>query len=136
MDLGLGWKEVEWKTVTGGGNHSDLTKVAESVPIEVHGVTLSVPVFLAPTGSRQVILSRPWEAHARKCVRDLDDGSCGITISAADGTEQVTFVATYPGDRRDHFTTSGNAPTQSKYGPLGDALRKLKEREATRMRMT
>ena len=97
--------------ITAGGNHSDLTKVAESVPIEVHGVTLSVPVFLAPTGSGQVILSRPWEVHASKCERDLDDGSCGITITAVNGTKQVTFVATYPGDRRDRFATSGNATT-------------------------
>ena len=97
--------------VTAGGSHSDLTKVAESIPIEVHGVTLSVPVFLAPTGSGQVILSCPWEAHARKCERDLDDGSCGISNTAADSTEQVTFVASYPGDRRNRFATSGNAPT-------------------------
>ena len=108
-DLGLGWKEVEWKMITADGNRSDLTKVAESVPIEVHRVTLSVPVFLTPTGSEQVILGRPWEAQARKCERNLDDGSCEITITAADVTEQATFVATYPGDKRDRFATSGNA---------------------------
>ena len=110
-NLGLGWKEVEWKMVMADGNRSDLNKVTESVPIEVHGVTLSVPVFLAHTRSEQVILGRPWEAHAHKCERNLDDGSCEITITAANGTKQVTFVATYSGDKRDRFATSGNAPT-------------------------
>ena len=109
-NLGLGWKDVEGKMVTADGNRSDLTKIAESVLIEVHGFTLSVPVFLAPTVSEQVILGRPWEAHACKCERNHDDGSCEITLTAADGTEQVTFMATYPCDKPDRFAMSGNAP--------------------------
>ena len=46
-----GWKEVKQKMVTTDSNLSNLTMVTESILIEVHGVTLSVPVFLAPTGS-------------------------------------------------------------------------------------
>ena len=79
------------------------------MPVSVHGIVIPVPIFLARSGSEQVILGRPWETYARKCERNLDDGSCEITISAVDGSEQVTFVTTFPGDNRDRFaSSSGN----------------------------
>jgi len=40
------------------------------------------------------------------CVRNLDNGSCEITIAAIDGSEQVTFVATFSGDKKDTFASS------------------------------
>jgi hypothetical protein len=80
--------------------------VSEAVLIEVHGIVIHVPVFLAASGSVQVILGCPWDTYACKCERNLDDGSCKITITAVDGLEQVMFVATYLGDQRDWFASN------------------------------
>jgi hypothetical protein len=108
-ELSMGWKRADWKMITADGNRSDLSKVAESVPVNVHDIVIPVLIYLARSGSEQVILGRPWETYARKCERNLDDGSCEITISGVDGSEQVTFVATFPGDKRDRFaSSSGN----------------------------
>jgi hypothetical protein len=105
-ELNIGWKRADWKMITTNGNRSDLSKVAESVPVNVHGIVIPVPIFLARSGSQQVILGRPWETYTRKCERNLDDGSCKITISAVDGSEQVTFVVIFPGDKRDRLASS------------------------------
>jgi hypothetical protein len=68
-----------------------------------------MPVFLAASGSEQVTVGLPLETYTHKCERNLDDGSCEITITPVDGSEQVMFVATYPGDKRDRFVSnSGN----------------------------
>jgi len=43
-----------------------------------------------------------------------------MIISAIDGSEQVTFVATFLGDKRDTFASnSGNIFAELKYGLLG-----------------
>jgi len=105
-ELNIGWKRADWKMITAYGNRSDLSKVAEAVPVNVHGIVIRVPIFLARSGSEQDILGRPWETYTRKCERNLDDGSCEITMSAVDGSEKVMFVATFPGDKRDRFPSS------------------------------
>ena len=108
-ELNIGWKFADWEVIPANGNQSDLSKVAESVPVNVHGIVIPVPIFLAKSGCEQVILGRPWETYTRKCERNLDNSSCEITISAVDGSEQVTFVATIPGDKRDRVaSSSGN----------------------------
>jgi len=108
-ELNIGWKRADWKMITADGNPSDLSKVAESVPVNVHGIVIPMPIGLARSGSEQVILCRPWETYARKCERNLDDGSGEITISDVDGSEQVMFVATFPGAKPDRFaSSSGN----------------------------
>jgi hypothetical protein len=79
------------------------------VTVNVHGIVIPVPIFLARSGSKQDILGRPWQTYTQKCERNMDNGSLEITISAVDGSEQVTFVATFPGDKRDRFaSSSGN----------------------------
>jgi hypothetical protein len=108
-ELNIGWKHANWQMITADGNRSDLSKVAESVPVNVHGIGIPVPMFLARSASEQGILGRTWVTYPRKCERNLDDGSCEITISAVDGSEQVTFVATFPGDKTERFaSSSGN----------------------------
>ena len=108
-ELNIELKHADWKMITADGNRLDLSKVAESVPVDVHGIVIPVPIFLATSGSEQVIVRRPWESYARKCEKNLDEGSCEITISAIDWSEQVTFVASSPGDNRDRVTcSSGN----------------------------
>jgi len=108
-ELNIGWKRADWKMITADGNRSDLSKVAESVPVNVHRIVIPVPICLARSGSEQVILGRPWATYTRKCERNLDDGSCEIIISAVDGSKEVMFVATFPGDKRDRFaSSSGN----------------------------
>jgi len=110
--LNIGWKCADCRMITANGNRSDSSKVAESVPITVHGIVIPRPIFSAKSGSKQIIVGRPWETYARKCEGNLDDGSCEITISAVDGSEQVTFMATFLGDKRDRFaSSSGNLYT-------------------------
>jgi len=95
--------------VTANGNRSDLSNMAEFVPVKGHGIVIPVPIFFAKSGSKQVILGRRWESYPRKCDRNLDDGSCEITIFAVDGSELVTIVATFEGEKRDRFaSSSGN----------------------------
>jgi len=86
--------------ITADGNRSDLSKVAESVPVNAHGIVISVCIVLAKSASEQVILGCPCEPDARECERKLDDGSCEIIILAVDESEQVTFVATIQGEKR------------------------------------
>jgi hypothetical protein len=105
-ELNIGWKHADWKMITADGNRFDLSKVAESVPVNVHGIVIPVPIFLARSGFEKVIMGRPWETYAPKCERNLDDGSCEITISAVDGSERVTFVATFLEDKLDRFARS------------------------------
>jgi len=80
-------------------------KVAESMPVNVHGTVISVHIFLAKSISEQVILGRPWETDAPKSERNLDNGSCKITFSAVDGSEQVMVIATFPGKMMDRFAS-------------------------------
>jgi hypothetical protein len=105
-EVTIGWKCADWKMITADGNQSDLLKVVEFVTINVHGIVIPIPIFFTISGSEHVILGRRWERYARKCERNLADGSVKITISAVDGSEQVMFVATFPEDKRDRFTSS------------------------------
>jgi len=90
-------------------NWCDLTMVAESVPIYAHVIILSVSNFLAKSESKQVFLGSRLQTYAAMCERNLDDGSCEITISAVNGSQQVMSVTTFPGDKRDRFgSRSGN----------------------------
>jgi len=108
-ELNIGWKRTDWKMITADCNRSDLMKVAQSVPVNFHCIVVSLHIILAKSGSEQVILGRRWETYARECEKDLDDGSCEITIAAIDGSELVTFVTTIPAARRDTFpSSSGN----------------------------
>jgi hypothetical protein len=59
-EFSLRWKCVNWKMIMADGNRSDLLKVAESVPVDVHGIVISVTIFLSRFTSEQVILVRPW----------------------------------------------------------------------------
>jgi len=105
----MGWKHPDWRISTADRNRSDMTTVARSVPVNVHGIIIFVPIFLAKFGSEQVILGRPWETYARQGERILDNGTCDIAIPAIDGSEQVMIVVTLQGDKRDGFaSSSGN----------------------------
>jgi len=105
-ELNIGWKRANWTMITAGGNRFDLSKVAESLPVNVPGIVIPVPIILAKSGSEQVIFGRPLETYPQKCQRNMEDGSCEITDSAVDGSDQVTFVATFPGDKMDRFASS------------------------------
>ena len=83
--------------------------MAESEPVTHHRIVIPVPIFLVQSGSQHVILGHPWATYAQQCQNNTDDGSCEITKSAIDGSEQVTIVATFPGDKSDRFaSSSGN----------------------------
>jgi len=82
----------------------------------VHGIVIPVLIFSAKSGSKQVILHRPRETFARKCESNLDDGSCKSTLCTADGSEQVSFVATCQGDNTDRFASGlGNLYAKLKW---------------------
>jgi len=97
------WKRADWKVMNLDGNRSDLSKVAVSVTDTIHGMVSSVPIIVGKTGSEQDILGRPFEPYDRKCERNLDDGRFTITMCAVHGSEQVSFVSTFRGDKRDRF---------------------------------
>jgi len=108
-ELNIGWKRANWKMVTADCNWSDLSKMADSVPVNVHGIVIPLPIFFARSGAEQVFLGYPWDRYALKCQSNLDYGSCEITISAVDGSEQVMFVSSFRGDKRVRFgSSSGN----------------------------
>jgi len=44
-ELNIGWTRADWKMITADGNRSYLSKVAESVPVNVHGIIIPVPIF-------------------------------------------------------------------------------------------
>jgi len=85
-ELNIGRKCTDWMILTANGNWSELTKVAESVPINVDSIVIPVPIFSATSASHHT--------------------SCEITTSPVDGLEKVTFVATFQGDKRDRFASS------------------------------
>jgi len=59
-ELNIAWKRADWKMITADGNRSDVSKVAEFVPVKVYGIVIPVPLCLAKSGSEKVILGRPW----------------------------------------------------------------------------
>jgi hypothetical protein len=86
---------ANWRMISDSGNRSNFTNVAESVPINLHGIVIPIPIILANSRSEQVILGCHWKTYTRKWKRNLDDRSCEITISAINRLEQVMFVATF-----------------------------------------
>jgi hypothetical protein len=46
-EFNIGWKHADWKTITADGNQSNLPKVAVSVQVNVHGIIIPVPIFVA-----------------------------------------------------------------------------------------
>jgi len=46
-ELNIGWKRADWKMITADGNRFDLSKVAESGPVNVDGIVIPVHIFLA-----------------------------------------------------------------------------------------
>ena len=102
----IGWKCANRKMITADGNQFDLTQVAESVHINLHGIVISITIILEKSGSKQVRLGHPWDTHRRNCERNLENGSPEITIPVVDESEQVVFNTTVPGHMRDRVTSS------------------------------
>jgi hypothetical protein len=94
-ELNIRWKCANGMMIAADGNLPDSSKVAECVTVKVHDMVMSVAILLRRFKSEQVFLSRPWDTYARKCERNLDNGSCKITIPAVDGSEEVMFVALF-----------------------------------------
>lgn len=89
------WKQADCKMFTTDDNQPDLTKGAGSILNNIRCIVIPVSIFLAKSGSAQVIFRHPWETYARKCECMLHEGSCRIIIPNIDGSEQAMFVATY-----------------------------------------
>jgi len=108
-EFSIRWKHANRKMIAADGNWSNSTKVAESLSINIHGITISFHIYSAKSTSEQVIIRHRWEQYAGKCERKVDNGRCKITISAINGSEQVNIVATCPAHKRDGFAScSGN----------------------------
>jgi len=45
--LNIRWKCADWKMINADSNQSDLTKLAESVPVNVPGVVITIPIYQA-----------------------------------------------------------------------------------------
>jgi len=86
-ELNIRWKPAEGRMITPDGNLSDLTKAADYIAVNVHGIIIAMPIFLAQCRSEQVILGCRLETYAPKSEKNPDDGSYEIAISAGDGSE-------------------------------------------------
>lgn len=62
-EFNIRWNRAGWKMITADDNWSDLTKVAESVPLNVHGIVIPVTICVAKSGSEQVIMGRHGESY-------------------------------------------------------------------------
>jgi len=119
-EYNIGWTHAGSSMINPDDNWCYLRKVAESVPINAHVIVLPVSNFLAKSESEQVFLGSPSESNPGMCKRNLDDGSCEITISAVNGSERVMSVTTCPGDKRDRFASrSGNLSAELMSVQLG-----------------
>jgi len=74
------WKHANWKMITADGIQSDMPKVVESVLVNVYGNVISVPIFVAESVSKQVILCHTWKPYPGQWQSNPDDGRCEITI--------------------------------------------------------
>lgn len=45
-ELNIRWKRADWKMITADANQSDLSKVTECVPSNIHAIVIPVPMFL------------------------------------------------------------------------------------------
>ena len=107
----VAFRRAEWEMVSVDGGRDILEKVCPQTPIEIHGITLSLPVFVSKNTPRQVILGRPFETLSRMETVNRDDGSCLITIRSADEMEGVNFVACPAQTPRDKPSVeAGNRP--------------------------
>jgi len=66
-ELNIRWKRATRQMITAEGTLSDLTKVAESMPINVYGSVIPVLIVLAKFRSEQVIVGPPGK-HTLECV--------------------------------------------------------------------
>jgi hypothetical protein len=55
--------------------------VMESVSVNVYVNVISVPISVAESISKQVILQHPLEIYPAQYQSNLDDGRCEITIA-------------------------------------------------------
>jgi hypothetical protein len=60
-ELNIRWKHADRKMITTVGIRSDESKVAESVPVRAHVITILAHTFVAKSGSEQAISGRPRE---------------------------------------------------------------------------
>lgn len=104
--LNIGWTHAYWKMITANGNWSNLTKVVESMPVNIHGFIIPVAILFMKYSSQQSNFGRPWEAYSYKCDRNQTTSSCEIYIPAINWSEALTFLATFLGDNRNRLTSS------------------------------
>jgi len=64
-ELNISCKHADWKMITADGNWSNSMKVAQSIPLNGHGIIIPMPLFLAQSGFKQIIFGHAWETYAR-----------------------------------------------------------------------
>jgi len=50
-DFNIGWQRADWNTIAADGSLCELMMVAESGPVNVHGIVILVPIFFAKSES-------------------------------------------------------------------------------------
>ena len=99
----VAFKKAEWEMISVDGGKNVLRKVCPNTPIDIHGVRISLPVFVSSAGPSQVLLGRPFETLSRMKTSNRNDGSCLVTIRSPDNKQEVNFVgcsARSPRDKR------------------------------------
>lgn len=111
----IGWRHADCRMITADCNRSDVMKVAQSISADVYGIVISVPIIIANSVSDLIIIGHCCDTYAEQCERTLADASVEITISTFNKSEQLMFVPTFLGDRKDTFHSSmGNLYTELK----------------------
>ena len=68
-ELNIRWKHANWKRITANGNQCDLMRMAESVPVNDHGIVIPVPIQLANLGPNRLC----WVAPANRRSNEADE---------------------------------------------------------------
>ena len=73
------------------GHATRFRGVCEDVEVDIGGVVIKVPIFVAEKPDQELLLGIPFERKSRMAIQFLDDGSCEARIHSEDGQKRVTM---------------------------------------------
>ena len=114
IDKDISWRISTFNTGSETEAHGCLG-VCHSVPIDIGGVEVKVPVFIMSDSNQDLLLGRPWARMARANFNNEDDGSYTCRIKSPDGRRIVQFCAAKadnPRNRSFARDADGSFPTE------------------------
>jgi hypothetical protein len=92
IDADIAWTINTYNTGSETEAHGCLG-VCHSVPIDIGGVEVKVPVFIVEESNQDLLLGRPWERMTRASFTNEDNGDYTCRIKSPDGRRIVQFIA-------------------------------------------